>query len=83
MMNFSRFNTLNKFQVLYLQCSTFSKIRAWSEGPIVYENCWSGKKVSGPSQDEFVEYMIYNSKMQCVFEFKFGDNEMLLVQGTI
>ena len=39
--------------------------------------------MSGPSQDEFVEYTIYNTNMQWVFVLKFGDNEMLLVQGTI
>ena len=33
-------------------------------GPVVQENCWSPQKVSGPSQDEFVEYVIYNTKMQ-------------------
>ena len=39
--------------------------------------------MSGPSQDELVEYMIYNTKMQYVFALNSGDNEMLLVQGTI
>ena len=53
------------------------------QGPIGQENCWSPPKVSGPSQDEFIEYMIYNTKMQWVFVLKFGDSEMLLVQGTI
>ena len=37
----------------------------------------------GPSQDEFVEYTLYITKMLSVFVLKFGDNEMLLVQGTI
>ena len=39
--------------------------------------------MSGLSQDEFVEYTIYNTKMQSVFVLEFGDNEMLLVQLTI
>ena len=36
------------------------KVKIWS----VQENCWLENKVSGPSQDEFVEYNINNTKTQ-------------------
>ena len=39
-------------------------------------------KEIGPSLDEFVEYMISNTKMQWVSMSKFVYNEILLIQGT-
>ena len=61
-----------------MQYSTFTKTKACFR-----ELSCSHKNVSGPSQDEIIEYLINDTKLQYVSVWKLGNNEMFASPGDL